>query len=219
MAYRVLRKGVFSIWISPLSGEAPAKFWNDPLNSPQRGPSWSPDGNWIAFYGVRDGKLAVMKARVGGTEPPELLAYMAVNRPVYWSPRDDWIVYRDGNTLRIVSPDGKQNLLVSRREWETYGWSKDGAALYGIAAGENRRLILAGIDVATRRERQIADLGPFPPGSDFIDAILGDFSYRGFSLHPDGKSFLTSVARVKTQIYLMKDFDRTVRLFDRWWTR
>ena len=94
-------------------------------------------------------KLAVMKARVGGTEPPELLAYMATNRPVYWSPRGDWIVFRDGNTLRIVSPDGKQNRLVSQRAWETYGWSKDGAALYGIAAGENRRLILARIDVAT----------------------------------------------------------------------
>ena len=197
VAYRVSRSrqgGLPSIWISPLSGEAPAKFWNDPLNSPQRGPSWSPDGNWIAFYGVRDGKLAVMKARVGGGEPPELLAYMATNRPIYWSPRGDWIVYRDGDTLRIVSQDGKQNRLVSERAWEAYGWSKDGAALYGIGAGENRRLILARIDVATERERQIADLGQFPPESDFISATSNDLFFRGFSLHPDGKSFLTSMA-------------------------
>jgi hypothetical protein len=35
----------------------------------------------------------------------------------------------------------------------------------------------------------------------------------------DGKSFLTSVSRVRTQIYLMKDFDRPVRLAHRWWSQ
>ena len=48
---------------------------------------------------------------------------------------------------------------------------------------------------------------------------MNDIPYRGFSLHPDGKSFLTSVVRIKTQIYLMRDFDRTERLADRWWRR
>ncbi len=32
---------------------------------------------------------------------------------------------------------------------------------------------------------------------------FGQFPFRGFSLHPDGKSFLTSINRMKSQIYLM----------------
>jgi len=46
--------------------------------------------------------------------------------------------------------------------------------------------------------------------------LLADFPYRGFSLNPDGKSFLTSVYRAKSQIYLLQDFNRPLRLIDRW---
>ena len=207
-----------TIWISPLSGEPPARLWDDPARSGQRGPSWSPDGNWIAYYGVRGGRAAVMKARVGANTPPELLAYIARNQPVRWSPRGDWIVFRDGDTLRIISPDGKQNREISQRVWETYGWSKDGTGVLGIWYGEKRRLVLGRVDISTGNETQIADLGVVPAAFDFAED-LSQFSYRGFSLHPDGKSFLTAMFRSKTQIYLMKDFDRTVRLADRWWRR
>jgi Tol biopolymer transport system component len=215
VAYRA-QTAETTIWISPLSGEPPARLWDDPARSGQRGPSWSPDGNWIAYYGVRDARAAVLKARVGANTLPELLAYMARNQPVRWSPRGDWIVFRDGNTLRIVSPDGKQNRLVSQRVWETYGWSKDGAEVLGIWYGGNRRLVLGKVDISTGNETPIADLGGVPAAFDFAED-LSQFSYRGFSLHPDGKSFLTAMFRSKTQIYLMKDFDRTVRLADRWW--
>ena len=144
-----------------------------------------------------------------------MLTHVARNFPPRWSPRGDWIAFRDGETLRVVSPDGLQNRVVSRRIWETYGWSKSGDVLYGIALGENRRLVLSRIDIATGRETQDADFGPVPAAFDLADS-LNEFSYRGFSLHPNGQSFLTSVFRMKTQIYLMKDFDRTVRLADKW---
>jgi Tol biopolymer transport system component len=207
-----------AIWISPLTGDIPVPLWDDPARSPQRGPSWSPDGRWIAYYGINNGKPAVLKIRVGANVAAEFVAEMANLYPVRWSPRGDWIAFRDGETLRVVSPDGKQNRLISHRPWETYGWSKDGRALYGIARNENHRLVLANIDVATAKESRIADLGPVPPAFD-LDYSYDAFAYRGFSLHPDGKSFLTSVLRAKMQIYLMKDFDRRVRLADRWWRR
>ena len=218
VAYRAQGNRAVEIWISPLSGDAPVRLWDDPTKSPQRGPSWSPDGNWIAYYGYRDGRFAVMKARVGASAPPEFLIYTVRPFPVRWSPRGDWIAFRDGDLLRMVSPDGQQNRVISQRIWETYGWSKDGSALYGIGYGENHRLFLGTIDIATGKETEAADLGPVPAAFDLADS-MNDFSYRGFSLHPDGKSFLTSVFRMKTQIYLMKDFDRPVRLADRWWKR
>jgi hypothetical protein len=43
---------------------------------------------------------------------------------------------------------------------------------------------------------------------------IGQFALRGFSLHPDGKSFLASVVQGRSQIVLMRGFDRGTRLFD-----
>jgi len=218
VAYRAHRGAEVAIWVSPVSGEAPVRLWDDPARSVQRGPSWSPDGNWIAYYGARDSRPALMKSRVGAHAPAEFLGYMARNEPVRWSPRGDWIAFRDGESLRIISPDGKQNRIISGHVWETYGWSKDGAMLYGIGYGANGRLVLASVDVASERETQIADLGPPPPAFYFAEDE-SQLPYRGFSLHPDGRSFLTSVFRARTQIYLLRDFDRTARLLDRWWKR
>jgi serine/threonine protein kinase len=216
LAYRAHQGRKIAIWVSPLSGDAPVQLWDDPSGSPQRGPSWSPDGNWIAYYGLHDGRPAVLKIRVGGGGPAQFLASMDRNYPPRWSPGGDWIAFRDGDTLRVVKPDGTQNRVVSNRTWETYGWSKDGAALYGIARSANRHFMLGSIDVTGGAEREVADLGPIPPAMDLVDS-LNEFGYRGFSLHPDGRSFLTSVLRIKTQIYLMRDFDRRPRFADRWW--
>ena len=72
------------------------------------------------------------------------------------------------------------------------------------------------VDVATGKEAQLGDLGSFPAAFDLSES-MNAFNYRGFSLNPDGKSFLTSVYRIRTQIYLMKDFARPARLADRWW--
>jgi hypothetical protein len=88
--------------------------------------------------------------------------------------------------------------------------------LYGIGYSGNGRLVLASINLASERETQIADLGPPPPASYFAEDE-SQLPYRGFSWHPDGRSFLRSVFRAKTQIYLLRDFDRTARLLDRWW--
>ena len=218
VAFRTLQESKIAVWISTLSGDTPVPLWDDPQRSPQRGPSWSPDGNWIVYYGIHNGRAAILKARVGADAAAEFVAYMARGFPPRRSPRGDWIVFRDGDRLRIVSPDGKQDRIISQRVWETYGWSKDGAGVYGISYTEKRRLMLGRVDVETLKETEIADLGPIPPAFDLVDS-LNDFAYRGFSLHPDGESFLTSVLRIRTQIYLMKDFDRSVRLVDNWFRR
>jgi len=118
-----------------------------------------------------------------------------------------------------VSPDGKRDRIVSRRDWYTaYGWSKDGSSLYGIAAGGNRHILLVRVEIATEKETRVADLGDQPPAFE-LGNFDGAFPYRGFSLHPDGKSFLTSVYRAKSDIWLLEDFDRPARLLDSLWRR
>ena len=205
VAYRAHRRGEVAIWISPLSGEPPVPLSADPSNAPQRGPSWSPDGNSIAYYGVHEGRVSLFTVRVGSSRPPEFLAYMARNEPVRWSPRGDWIVFRDGEVLRIVSPDGKHNQMISDHVWETYGWSHDGSLLHGIWYAADRRLQLGSIDVASRREVRIADFGVVP-APFYLAQDQSQLPYRGFNLHPDGKSFLTAAFRARMEVFVMPNF-------------
>src|SRR5581483_4761 len=103
VAYRLTRGGSNEIWISPLTGETPARLWEDPAHAPQRGPSWSPDGNWIAYYSTRNTKVAILKIRVGANTTPDLVTYAGMLRPVRWSPRGVWIAFDDTAGLRIVT--------------------------------------------------------------------------------------------------------------------
>jgi len=82
-------------------------LFDDPKKIWQRGPSWSPDGNWIAYYSLNNGKPAILKIRVGANRAPELVTQIAVTNPVRWSPRGDWIAWNDNRKLTLVSPDGK----------------------------------------------------------------------------------------------------------------
>jgi dipeptidyl aminopeptidase/acylaminoacyl peptidase len=214
VAYRYDTGSRVSIWISSLAGDTPVALYDDPQQAWQRGPSWSPDGNSMAYYSVNDGKPAVMKIRVGSLHPPDLVTYVATARPVRWSPKGDWIAWNDAGKLTLISPDGKQRKIVSQKEWFTYGWSKDGDALFGVGLSENRHLIIGRIDAASERETTVADLGPAPAVLDLAQ-YQSDFPYRGFSLRPDGKSFLTSALGIKGDIWLLENFDAHVGLLDR----
>jgi hypothetical protein len=156
----------------------------------------------------------VLKIRVGANREPELVAYASDLNPVRWSPKGDWIAWNDGHKLALASADGKQKRIVSQQQWLTYGWSRDGNSLYGIGVTEKRRLALGRVDIAGPREQTAADLGPLPGALDLAD-FQGDFPYRGFSMRPDGKSFLTSVLSIRGDVWLLKDFNRRIGWADR----
>jgi Tol biopolymer transport system component len=82
VAYRYDTGSKISIWISSLAGDTPVPLYDDPRKNWQRGPSWSADGNSIAYYAERDGKPAVMTIRVGSLHPPDLVTYVAKPSPL-----------------------------------------------------------------------------------------------------------------------------------------
>jgi dipeptidyl aminopeptidase/acylaminoacyl peptidase len=163
--------------------------------------SWSPDGQWVSYGAVTDGTVMKMQVAAGAT--PVMLAkrdrasWAATHYPAtVWSPAGDWIAYVNGDGIRIVTPDGKDNRLLTSRRLVAFGFTRDGRRLYGAAPAvgdDGRQWELYEVDVATGRDRLV---GP-------IQVPDGTQTLAGFSLHPDGTRFLTSVPVWPFDIWLM----------------
>jgi Tol biopolymer transport system component len=203
VAYRRVGESGEAIWISTIAGDPPVRLTPASKTAFQRGPTWSPDGNWIAYYSVNNGIYGVvMKARVNGEGEP-----VVVRSEGYyprWSPNGDWILSR-GSGLFLTSPDRNVDRKISDRTYMLHGWSKDGSLVYGIRGTDNRHLVLESINPDTLQVKLITDFGPVPASMRFGE-LYGTTAFRGFSMSPGGKSFLTSVFRSTSDIWMLEGF-------------
>jgi Tol biopolymer transport system component len=98
---------VASIWIAPAEGGSPVRLTSDESEGFELSPTWSPDGNWIAYATIIHGEPATRMKRVGSQEPPvDLLHEGCAPR---WSPKGDWIICGDTREgFKLVSADGSK---------------------------------------------------------------------------------------------------------------
>jgi len=92
-----------------------------------------------------------------------------------------------GDKLRLTSDDGKTHKVLDSPGTAAVGFSRDGATLYAVRRNSEQKWELAELGVPDGREKKITPLG-----------LPASVTIEGFSLHPDGKSFATSVARPVT---------------------
>ena len=204
IAYRRIGQSGEAIWISTLAGDPPTRLINDPENSYQRGPAWSPDGDWLAYYATSiKTPQTIMKVRLGGNGVPVIIRSDVGIYP-RWSPDGKWLL-SGGPGLFLSTPDGSSSRKVSDRNYLVHGWSKDGSLAYGIR-NTGRRLVLESIDPWKKQEKLVADFGP-TPGSWLFGALDANILFRGFSVNPDGKSFLTSMFRATSDLWLLENFE------------
>jgi hypothetical protein len=88
-----------------------------------------------------------------------------------------------------------------RSEPLTFAFSRDGAQVYGIirnTTGEGAQWQLHSIDVKTGADKMLAP----------VDLPVSADSIAGFSLHPDGKRFLTSIAKWPFDIWMLEGWDQ-----------
>jgi ECF sigma factor/WD40 repeat protein len=148
--------------------------------------------------------------RVGTREPPRMLAHGIAGVIPAWSPDGEWIAYQTDVAVRLVSPDGaRQRFLTTSdmsRDLNGYGWdsglvwSRDGGSLCSIRQTENRTVQMIAIDAMTGAVRVVSTLG-----ADFYFAAATDPGLR-FTLAPDGKSFLATIVRTRTDLWILEDF-------------
>ena len=101
----------------------------------------------------------------------------------------------------MVSPNGGPPRKVSSRQINPFQFTKDGRQIVGIfhnVAGPGAEWQLYSIDAATGAEKMIGAL-------ELSASVQG---MAGFSIHPDGKRALISIARWPYDIWMLEGFDQ-----------
>ena len=202
LAYQRGAEGTWDLWLSPVTGGTPVRLTSTTTatsNRPWRdAPTWSPDGEWIAYVDNDAGKMALIKARVGTTERVELMqGAVAFSRPA-WSPDGQWIATQnDDGLVRIPSGGGRPELITAAPILGVT-WRTEGRLLALTESETPGHFAMIEIDAATGDSRVVnGDLGSIPIANQPI---------RGFSFLA-AHGFLTSLASARSDIWLLEGFE------------
>jgi serine/threonine protein kinase/Tol biopolymer transport system component len=208
------------IWISTLAGGSPVRLTTSAPDVYQDAPTWSPDGEWLAFVaaegdapadGPDAGRWSLVKTRFGSGAAPRIRLASGVApfaRP-QWSPDGRWIACLMMDGLTLVSADGKDAKIISDTDWIAYGWSIDSARVFGMRPADDlHHLTLVSLDIQSGQERIVnPNIGTLPQANQPI---------RGFS-RVGTRGFATSIARVRSDIWLLEGLQLSPGWRDRLW--
>jgi hypothetical protein len=110
----------------------------------------------------------------------------------------------------VIEPDGKDPpRVISRDDWLTFAWNPLDNQIYGLRRNDDPvHISLAVLNPANGVVRRIGrDLGLLPVANQPI---------RGFTW--TGHDFATSIARVKSDIWILDGVGRPPSFFDRFWS-
>lgn len=197
------------IWVKTINGGKPFPIGGQ--ETFQDAPTWSPNDDWIAYlFTPKFGELALAKSQVGTRGSVVMLSRTDippfVARP-QWSRDGNWILCETSEGLSLIAADGSlQSKVIAESPWFAYAWDGSGRMVYGLRPDDDlKNIMLVSVDVETTTMRVInPNLGPIPPALQPV---------RGFSRFGNG-SFLTSIAHVRSDIYLIDGFQ-----LPRWWER
>jgi eukaryotic-like serine/threonine-protein kinase len=208
LAYmRMSAKRLATLWISPAAGGEPVQLSRD--DEFGFGPTWSPDGNFIAYTSSKGG---LVKIAVGSSQAPVSIREKGCQYAAQWSPDGQWIACPDNGRINLISPDGKTSrMLGSRAAMVT--WSRDSKFLFTLGQDETQKWLFASIDVRSGAEKTLATLGAESNfWASFRNASM-------ISLAPDGKSVAATKTSLQSEVWLLEGFPRPRGWLRRilWW--
>ncbi len=162
---------------------------------------WSPDGQWLAGYQQIAARWQLVKVKAAAAATPVLFHAENARDATYggaeWSPAGNWILFPSTTGMSLISPDGAVNRALTSHPFDAFAFSRDGRQVLGVlrnTTGAGAEWQLYSVDVATGAEKLIAPID-FPASANGI---------AGLSLHPDGKRFLTSIAKWPYDIWMLE---------------
>jgi Tol biopolymer transport system component len=194
------------IWIYAVAGGSPVPL--DTTTTDQHGPSWSPDGNWIAFRRLRNGSWELVKAPLGGGEAQHLDDAAAGGGPTDWSPSGAWIAHSAPDGVHLVPPDGGPVRVLAGLRSGAFRFSRDGARLFAIRRGAGNQWELTIWDVASGREVRSNAL-PIPAAADVT----------GMTLSGDDSHVVLATGTPTSDIWLLEQFAAPAAPWARWLPR
>ena len=110
-----------------------------------------------------------------------------------------WIAFSGRGGLSVVSPDGKSTRVLQDESWMAFTWSADSERLFGIRQSDDfKHLTFTSVDVRSRAEHVLgADVRPLPVAFQPV---------RGLT-RVSPTTFLASIARVQSDVWLLEGFD------------
>ena len=199
---RIERAGPVRMWMSAMSGGSPVRVVKSDSESDFAG-SWSPDGLWFVFLSLDNGVASLKKVKTNGQADPETLVAKLthVDSLPVWSPKGDWILYRDG-TLKLIAPDGKtppRDLGPAFTD-SLCTFSADGSLLYCAhhnKPSEGSMWKLLSVNLEGKNERLIGTLPDDAiPNNGFTPSLR-------LSLAPDGKSVAFATYKYSANLWLI----------------
>ena len=182
-----------AVWTSLIAGGPAVRL--DPVSSDHHSPSWSPDGNWVAYQRFIEDRWELVKKPLSGGEPVSLAeAPAGGGLQTAWSPTGEWIAHVLRRVFRLVAADGQQVRDLGGPPPAAFGFSKDGSQVYAVRQLPDGRWELATLSVESAEELSASPLD-----------LPANAAVEGFSLHPDGQSFATSVGLARFDIWLLDD--------------
>ena len=204
LAFTISRAGGHSIYLFNSAGGPPIKLTT--AQDEERSPSWSADGNWVAYATHAKGSWWLAKTSSGGNGAPALLAQFPAIREVHWSPSGGLIACSTRENLFLVSAEDNQTKLASKGEWLAFDWLKDGSAILGIERRPDGTRVLASLDVHTGLTKELGALDL--PSTAEVERL---------SVAPDKRRMAVAISKPRGDIWMLEGFPGSRTYFQQFW--
>jgi Tol biopolymer transport system component len=200
-----------NVWISPVSGGAPAPLGD--FDGDVRGITWSPNGRWVAvsWTPAQGNERQLSKIRLGSGQSTILAKESCASAPV-WSPDSSRILCSAGNVLYTMPADGGQPEFLSKEYEPLAAWSREMRFLYAIR-NRDRKRELGKLDWKSGSFQPIVAV---PLEWKFAGPLLGT---NRLSLAPDGKSLAATIVKTTGDIWILEGFQQPPSLWRRLMSR